>query len=301
MKKIISFILAVTLLGITPLALVHGEEEQKKQEPQRAERPLFPRIPELRERAQERPVPPQFKEEPRARMASSTGERPMWQRELGALKDRVIPMPALRERIQNADGARLEIEKRLNNLGMLDERLKNLVRVKGIGMGEDVTAYRQKLESLREEFKNGSSTPAIGEFLKAARGFALVVPKAAVVAAADRALAIAVQMDAFSDKLSVRIDAAEAAGVDVSEMETSLEAFDTAVSSAKASAQAALNVLESVTEKTDDEQSFADSKEALKTARDHIKAAHTSIQEARSAAHDIATALRANHPKTEAE
>lgn len=250
---------------------------------------------EFREKFKEN-APPEVRERIEAR-ANASGTPAAF------FKDRILegklPVPGtvrerFEERLANPEQAKEDVMRRLSNLGTLDDRLKRLATLKG-GIGgevsEELEARRAEFEALREKLKSNMGTTTdkaqLAELMKASRGYALVVPKAAVVAAADRALATAEQLSAFSQKLAARV---EAAGIDSAD--EALASFDAHIASAQVEAQGALDILEGVTDDNSDETAFAANKELLKQARDKIAAAHQELVAARKDAQTVIMAVK---------
>jgi hypothetical protein len=171
--------------------------------------------------------------------------------------------------------------------------LRNLAdrveRMKRIGDDERVSLHTQIEAQLSGLNASSTSSTTLAMHL---RGFAIIAPRAAIMAAGDRILAIVDAMDTISDKLSARIDAAKAAGKDVSAATSAYADFKVKIADAEAEATAAIDLVEDL--KTDDvDQSTLDaSKQAITSARAKIKAAVADLKAARE---DLRTVIKETH------
>ncbi|KND50414.1 MAG: hypothetical protein AB202_02045 [Parcubacteria bacterium C7867-007] len=149
-----------------------------------------------------------------------------------------------------------------------------------------VTGQIQSLKDVKVKIET-NSTSTVKERMNTAnqpfRAAGLILPKAAITAAADRIMTIAGQMEVFSAKIEARIDAASAAGTDVSAARTALANFDAKVASAKVNAQAAAKLVATVSaDKEADEATFKANVAALREAKLKIDAAQADLKAART-------------------
>ena len=113
------------------------------------------------------------------------------------------------------------------------------------------------------------------------RTYLLTLPRTAVVAAADRALTIASEMDTIGAKLQARITAAQNAGANVSSAQSAYADYQAKVADAKVQAQAALDLVLNLQPDQGNATVRASNTAALKSARTKLQAATADLKAAR--------------------
>jgi len=120
------------------------------------------------------------------------------------------------------------------------------------------------------------------------RVYALIMPQASVIAASDRIVTVNNMLNGIGLKLKARLEAAQAAGADVTPLAAVLTDLGTKIDSANAHAQAAVNGTVTLLPDEGDKAKMAANTKALTDARADIAAAHADIVAARN---DIATLI----------
>ena len=121
------------------------------------------------------------------------------------------------------------------------------------------------------------------------RVYALVLPQVRIAAAADRAVTISTMMQILGTKLAARIQAAGAAGADVTALTATLDDLGSKISDASTEAQAAVTTSASLAPDNGDKTVMASNNAALKTARTSLSTANTDLKAARK---DIDTIVK---------
>lgn len=171
------------------------------------------------------------------------------------------------------DAKRLTTDAKTSLTGTLNTQIDALKALKVKIEAEGTTTLKEDVSSVSKDF----------------RIYALVMPKAAITAAADRIMTIAGQMEAFSSKVKARIDAASAAGTDVTASQTAYADFTAKVADAKVQAQAAVSLVATLTPDEGDKTKMEANTTALKNAKAKIDAAQADLKAARA---DIGTILK---------
>jgi len=153
------------------------------------------------------------------------------------------------------------------------------------------TALRAKIEAdtdlatLKTDIKSVTDSYRI---------FALVIPQARIMAAADKMATVINMMAAVGAKLQARINSAKSAGSDTTAMEAALADLGAKFSSAQTHAQAAVNITEPLVPDNGDKTVMDSNKAALKKAHDEIKAGHADLVAGRKDIETIVKGLRAS-------
>ncbi|MDP2593773.1 MAG: hypothetical protein Q8P36_00315 [bacterium] len=204
------------------------------------------------------------------------------------------------DRIEKArERANQEIERRIANLNKLSGRISDMKRIstdQKSGLSAMIQVQIDALIALGVRIDSESATSSlkadIQSITKSYRIYALIMPQAALIASADRALAVATQMEAFSAKLSARIDAVATTGVDVSLLRDSLSDYNANVADAKVQAQAAISAVTALKPDNGDQAVFQANLAVLKSARAKVQAAQQGLVAARKDAKDIVKSIR---------
>jgi hypothetical protein len=230
------------------------------------------------------------------RMASTTAR--IEQRK----EDRVASTTARHEEKLMGVGS-AEIDARIAKLTEALNRINSLEKLTADAKASliaTLTDQITKLTALKAQIAAGTSTTTlktdVQSITKDFRVYALVLPKAAITAAADRVVTISGQMEGLSAKLSERITAAQAAGADVSAAQTALADFTTKVADAKTQAQTAATAVANLTPDNGDKTKLEANTAVLKAAQAQIKTAQEELKAARA---DIETILKSIKGKGE--
>lgn len=202
--------------------------------------------------------------------------------------------------------AAMELDRRIENLTKMQARIDTMVLL----APADKTALKASLMgqinglgTLKGKIESETATTTlrtdIQSITKSYRIYALVIPQAAITAAADRVLAVATLSEQLSVKLKTRIDAVEAAGTDVSTLNASLSDMNAKVADAKVQANAAISLVVDLKPDNNDETLMKANMAALKDARANIEAGQKALKAAREDAESIMKAL--GKPKVRAE
>ncbi|HEV7121696.1 MAG TPA: hypothetical protein VGN56_02610 [Candidatus Paceibacterota bacterium] len=197
-----------------------------------------------------------------------------------------------------------EIDSRIANLNKMIARLGDATRLSSdakASLTAELNAQITALTDLKAQINADATTTLktdVQSITKDFRIYALVMPKAAIDAAADRVMTIAAQMETLSGKITTRITAAQAAGTDVSAAVTAHTDFDAKVADAKVQATAAVNEVANLTVDAGATTTLAANTTALKDAKTKIDAAQADLKAARA---DVNTILKAIKGKGEVQ
>ncbi len=189
-----------------------------------------------------------------------------------------------------------EIDARITNLDKIIARLGDATRLSPeakASLNAQLTAQITALTNLKAQIDSGATTTLKANtesITKNFRIYSLVLPKAAITAAADRIMTIVAQMETLSGKITARITAASAAGATVTAATAAHADFDAKVADAKLQAQAAANEVVNLSADAGATTTAAANTAALKDAKTKIDAAQADVKAARK---DIGTILAA--------
>lgn len=200
-----------------------------------------------------------------------------------------------------------QIDTRVKALTALSARISEMQRVSA-AQKADITADLQTainqmiaLKAKIDADTDGATLKAdIQSITKSYRIYLLVLPQGRITAAADRVLTMAGLMNDLSAKLQARITEAQAAGQDVTAMNTSLVSMNAKTADASLQANAAINLVAGLQPDNGDHAMFQSNHAALKDARAKIKLATTNLQSARKDAGNIVKILLSMKGKTSA-
>lgn len=193
---------------------------------------------------------------------------------------------------KRAEMTKEAIAKRIKMLEEMSARIGKMGRLSE----EQIAAIQAQIQTAIDSLKALESEESISAeeartTIQATRAFLLVVPQAQVMAAANRILATAGQLEGVSDKLEARIEAAEDAGTDVASLRTTLAHMDAQIADAKVQAQAAIDLVKNLDADSGDDTVKAANTAALKAAREKLKLAHLAIKSAYQDAQTIRAAV----------
>lgn len=198
---------------------------------------------------------------------------------------------------QRQDRGEKLVDNRISILQKLEARINDMKRLTAdqkSAIVADLTAQINALTSLRTQIASDASTTTLIADLKAIRPdyrtYLLVMPRTALIAAADRVMDITTQMTAEGTKLQARITDAQHAGADVSAAQSAYADYQAKVSDAKVQAQAAIDLVSKLNVDKSDATTMAANTAALKAARTKLQAARTDLKDARQ---DMAKIMQA--------
>lgn len=199
--------------------------------------------------------------------------------------------------------AHMEIERRMELLNHLSDRIEGALRISGddkSSLSSLIQAQIDMLVALKAKIESNTSTTSLRDDIKSIndshRAFAFVAPKAAITAYADRLKTLVAQMTTLGAKLQARIDAASSAGTDVSAAVTAMADYNAKITDAQAQITAAADEVSALQADNGDATVAAANKAALKDARAKLDLARKDLETARKDVHAILKAL----PKVEA-
>ncbi|HQU08044.1 MAG: hypothetical protein B7X04_03300 [Parcubacteria group bacterium 21-54-25] len=193
--------------------------------------------------------------------------------------------------------AGFEIDRRVTLLQKFATRIGNVRMADADKATLQATLQTQitSLTNLKAQIAANTATSSlrtdIQSIAKSYRIFALVIPQSAITAAADRVNQIISQMQEFSGKLETRVNAAGAAGANVSALATALTDFNAKVADARVQATAAVNEVNVLKPDNGNQGVFQSNQAALKDARTKIDAARADLRTARQDAGTIVRGL----------
>jgi hypothetical protein len=213
---------------------------------------------------------------------------------------RKTPEVKLEARLERAkQKASQEITRRTDALTRLEERIAAMKRVSATfktDLNATVAAEIAKLEALAAKIAastNGEEIKAdVQSITRSYRIFALVMPKAAIAAAADRIVTMSATLSEVGGKLKARIDAASSQGKDVTALNTMLNDLAAKITSANAHAKAAVDGTATLTPDEGDKTKQEANKAALQKAREELKAGHDDIKAGREIIRKIMDGLK---------
>jgi hypothetical protein len=206
--------------------------------------------------------------------------------------------------MQHGDGEKVraqgdtEIDTRIESLNKMIARLGDAQRLSTdakASLTATLTAQITALTNLKAQINTEATTTLKGDTKSITDGFriyALIMPKAAINAAADRVMTIAAQMETLSGKIGARITAAQTAGADVSAATAAHTDFDAKVADAKVQAQAAVSLVANLSVDNGDATIRTTNTAALKDAKTKLDAAQADLKAARKDVDTIVKAIK---------
>lgn len=193
-----------------------------------------------------------------------------------------------------------EIDRRDNGLTKLSDRIQSMKKISDSDKSSLTATIESEISSLNAlKLKIAADTDAsttradLQSIAKSYRIFALIMPKAAIMAAADRSLELSDTMATVGTKLQTRIATAQSQGKDVAAVNTLLSDYNAKIADAKVQATAAVNEVSALVPDNGVKAVMDSNNAALKDARKKIQAAHADLVAARKDAEQITKALRA--------
>jgi len=192
------------------------------------------------------------------------------------------------------DRARREIQKRVNALNKILERIakiKRLTDAQKNTLNTQIQAEIKKLTDLDTKIAGETDAAIIRtdaqSIIKSYRIYALFVPKIHILGAADVMQNATAKLDEISVKFETKIAEAEGAGKDVVDLKALLSDMKEKTASASSQAEKARDLVISLTP-----DGYPDNKTSLKEAREILVLGHKDIQNARQNAVQILEKLK---------
>ncbi|HVV38991.1 MAG TPA: hypothetical protein VHD31_01565 [Candidatus Paceibacterota bacterium] len=192
-----------------------------------------------------------------------------------------------------------EIDRRIKALGDLNTRVQAMTKITAdfkTNLNTNIQNQISGLTALKAKIDADTEGSVLKTDVQSVtssyRIFALVMPQARIAAAADREATIINMMAALGAKLQARVQATQAAGADITAVNTALVDMGNKLQSAQTHAQAAVSGSATLTPDKGEKTLMAANDAALKTARAEIKSAQTDLVAARKDVDTILKGLR---------
>ena len=216
------------------------------------------------------------------------------------------PANRITQRMQNlVDRANREIERRITGLNKLVSRIgsmKKLSESDRSALSSTVQGQINILNSLKSKIDSDTDLTTLLSEVKSItasyRIYALVIPQGAIMASADRVLAIADIMNTLGTKIQARISQEQSAGKNVSSLQTAMADFNAKIADARTQAQNAVTEISALKPDQGDSTAMKANTQALKDARTKIHAAQQDFVAARKDAGQIVKDLRGTGGET---
>lgn len=191
-----------------------------------------------------------------------------------------------------------EIERRIDVLTALDQRVQEMRRISSTvkaSIASSVEGQIANLTELKGNIEADTDLETLRTDIHSITGsyriFALIVPQARIIVAADKVKTTAALMSDFADKLQVRISAAQTSGNDVTELSRLLADMNAKIADAEELADAALALITGLQPDNGDKTVQEANSAALREARVKIQAALADLHTAREDAGAIVKGL----------
>ncbi len=193
-----------------------------------------------------------------------------------------------------------EITRRIGILNDLNVRVQVMAKVSAsekASISGEVSTEVSNLTTLQAKIDADTDIPTLQADIKSItaeyRIFMLVIPQGRIEVAADKIGTVADTFTAFSAKLQTRISTAQAAGRDVTALNTSLSDMNAKIADANIQSSAAVSEVASLMPDNGNTTIAASNTAALKDARTKIQAALADLKTARQDAGSIVKGLEA--------
>ncbi len=207
---------------------------------------------------------------------------------------------ALEARIAKAKThADQELDRRVTSLNALATRVNDMKKITDAQKSSltaaitdqvnTVTALKAKIDA---DTDVATLRADIQSITKSYRIYALILPQASLVAAADRAMDVASSMSALAGKLQARISTLQTSGTDVTALQAAYADFNLKIADANTQANAAVTEAVSLKPDNGDKTVMAANVAALKDARKKVQAAQQDLVVARKDAETIVRGIR---------
>jgi hypothetical protein len=193
------------------------------------------------------------------------------------------------------------IDGRINALEKIEARLNSSTQLTATEKATFATMIQTQIDALtalKAKIGNDTSTSTMhddkGTIRPEFRTYALVLPRITILAASDRLLSTASNMETVGAKLNTRITAASSS-VNVTAARASYTDYVAKVADAKVQAQAAANLVVNLSSDNGNATVFAANTAALKAAKLKLDAARADLTAARKDMRDILKDLKIEH------
>ena len=193
-----------------------------------------------------------------------------------------------------------EITKRVESL---NKTLENVNGMKNVSASEKATLSSEiqseisKLQALNSKIATDTDIATIktdlATIISGSRIYALVIPRANILASVDKVNTIATMLETVATKLQIRIDEAKATGTVVTTLQTALDSMIVKTADAKKEALTAQTTISGLVPDNGNKATLEANTAALKLARTSIKNANADLAAARKAASIITNGLKA--------
>ncbi len=194
-----------------------------------------------------------------------------------------------------------EITRRIDAMNEMETRINGMARISSTTQASivaGINAQISALTTLKARIMADASSSAtsslkadIKSIVQSYRIFALILPRAAIDAAAGRIEGVGTDLSTLAGKLQARVTEAQTAGANVTAAASALADMNAQITNANVSVQAAVNEVASLTPDNGDENAMRANVTALQDARSKIVAAQHDLNTARSDARSIVNIL----------
>jgi hypothetical protein len=194
------------------------------------------------------------------------------------------------------DKANQEIDRRIAALNELTARINQMTRVSDTlkqGLTSNTQGQVGLLTTLKAKIDSDTDMTTLKTDIQSIttgyRTYALVMPQGRISAGADRVANVTTMMQAVGMKIQARLQAAQAAGSDITAEVKVLTDLGAKITDANTQAQASINVIAPLAPDNGDKTVKAANDKALKTAQADLRAAQADLVAARK---DIDTLIK---------
>jgi hypothetical protein len=178
---------------------------------------------------------------------------------------------------------------RINSTTKITAELKTSITT---NINNQISALGALNEKIQADTDGATLKSDVALITQGYRVFALLMPQARIAAAADREATLVNMLGELGGKLQARLQAAAAAGADVSALNTALTDLGAKLQSAQAHAATAITTSATLTPDQGDSAKMKSNSDALKAARAEIVAAQKDITDARKDTDTIIKGLK---------
>jgi hypothetical protein len=190
-----------------------------------------------------------------------------------------------------------DIDSKINNLNKLVNKISGLKKIT-VDQKTALSSSTQQLIanfiSLKTTMSSSTGTTSINtdkqELIQASRDYALVIPRANIIATANRIETIVSMMNIVGTKLQVRLSQMSSSS-DLVSLEANLKDLVTKVAEASRLAQTAINEVITLTPDNGDNTKMTANTATLKSARSKLQLASKALKDAKKDAQIIIQAL----------
>ncbi len=196
-----------------------------------------------------------------------------------------------------------EIDKRIEAMNSFSTRIDGMKKLSDSQKATtkaEIQAEITKLNTLKAKISADTDTAVLKTDIQSInsslRIYALVMPQMAVLASAERVQNLIDDFVTVAAKLQARIDAARAAGVNVTAYVTSLAEVNTKIASAKVDVAAAISLVSSLTADNGDKAKAEANIAALKAGKEKVKSATNTLKGAKETIKSIVKGTKIKTP-----